>query len=312
MINDPAEPNSPEPNSPEPNSPEPNRPEPDANPSRSNVLGAADEGFVRRVAQLIRDAHHVVVLTGAGLSTESGIRDFRGPDGVWTKDPDAEKYSDIRYYAADPEIRKKAWRHRYDGTFTSAQPNTGHRALSRLATAGHLATLITQNIDGLHQAAGYPAASIVEIHGTVQRFTCLSCGNGGPIQRVIDRLDSGEDDPPCLRCGGILKSATISFGQSLNAEDLERSHRAAQRCDLFLALGTSLTVYPVAALPEIAVRSGAKLVVANGERTAYDSAADEVSHARLGPLLSAIASAVLGDADGVSHGREELSVRPGS
>ena len=267
---------------------------------------------VRTAHSLLSNASSVAVLTGAGISTDAGIPDFRGPDGLWTKNPGAERASNIETYLTDEAARRASWRMRLDNRLVNARPTPAHRALVDLEGEGRLGGLVTQNIDGLHQAAGYPAANIVEIHGTVQRFTCLSCGNGGPIQRVIDRLDSGEDDPPCLRCGGILKSATISFGQSLNAEDLERSHRAAQRCDLFLALGTSLTVYPVAALPEIAVRSGAKLVVANGERTAYDSAADEVSHARLGPLLSAIASAVLGDADGVSHGREELSVRPGS
>lgn len=250
--------------------------------------------FVEQVASLIRNARNVMVLTGAGISTESGIPDFRGPEGVWTKDPDAEKYSDIRYYATDPEIRKKAWFHRYDGTFGRALPNTGHRALADLATAGYLGTLVTQNIDGLHHASGFPPEQIVEIHGTVQRFTCLSCGQGGPIEEVIARLDAGEDDPPCLICGGILKSATISFGQSLIAEDLERSHRSAQECDLFLALGTSLTVYPVAALPEIARRAGAKLVIANGEPTEYDALADAVSHDRLGPLLEAVATAVIG------------------
>ena len=225
------------------------------------------------VAAWIGGARSVVTLTGAGISTESGIPDFRGPKGVWTTNPGAEKLSDIRYYMADPDVRVAAWQGRLEHPAWTAEPNGGHRALADLERMGKLDTLVTQNVDGLHQRAGSDPERVVEIHGTMRDVVCMSCAERAPMQRALDRVRAGEADPPCRSCGGILKSATISFGQSLVPEDLDRAQRAASGCDLFLAVGTSLTVYPVAYLPEAALAAGARLVILNAEPTPYDSRA---------------------------------------
>ena len=237
------------------------------------------------IASWIRDASRVVVLTGAGISTESGIPDFRGPQGVWTKDPKAEKMATLQYYMSDPEIRKRAWRTRTDHEAWSAKPNAGHAALAELERKGKLHTLVTQNVDGLHQAAGSSSERIVEIHGTMREVMCMSCGERAPMERALARVRAGEEDPPCRTCGGILKSATISFGQNLIPEDLERSFAAAAGADLFLAVGTSLVVYPVADLPRVALEAGARLVILNAEATPYDRLASAVIRDRLGEVL---------------------------
>ena len=194
----------------------------------------------------VDDAGRVVVLTGAGISTDSGIPDFRGPQGVWTRNPAAEKLSDIRHYMADPEVRKAAWRSRLAHPAWDAQPNAGHRALAALEHRGKLHALITQNIDELHQLAGNSPARVVEVHGTMRQVICMGCGWRGPMQDTLARVRAGEEDPPCGDCGGILKSATISFGQQLVPEVIERALRAAEEAEVFLAVGTSLQVYPVA------------------------------------------------------------------
>lgn len=247
-----------------------------------------DTDALDTIAGWLRDAHAIVILTGAGLSTESGIPDFRGPEGIWTKNPAAEKTANLEYYVADPEIRKVAWQNRLRSEMWNAAPNDGHRALVELARIANVQTLITQNIDGLHQAAGSDPESIVEIHGTVHFAKCLTCAWRGPMADTLERVRAGEEDPACLECGGILKSATISFGENLVPEDLERSQRAAAGADLFLALGTSLGVYPAAALPEIAVRKGARLVIFNGQETPFDEYADAVSRQPLGEILPAL------------------------
>jgi NAD-dependent deacetylase len=238
-----------------------------------------------RVAGWIRDAERVVALTGAGISTDSGIPDFRGPNGVWTKDPKAEKLSTLANYLADPELRKRSWQLRLEHPAWTAAPSAGHRALAELERKERLHTLITQNIDGLHQAAGTSPARLVEIHGTMREVACMSCGDRAPMERALERVRAGEADPPCRTCGGILKSATISFGQSLVREDLERSYAAAASCDVFLAIGSSLTVFPVANLPQIALGNGARLVILNGEPTPYDSPAHEVFRGSLAESL---------------------------
>ncbi len=173
-----------------------------------------------------------------------------------------------------------------------ARPNAGHVALAELERRGKLRLLVTQNIDGLHLDAGTSPSKLIEIHGTVRDFVCMGCGDRGPIEDVVSRVRAGEEDPPCSRCGGILKSATISFGQSLVAEDLARAEGEAAGCDLFLAIGTSLTVYPVALLPETAVRNGARLVIVNGEETPFDQAADAVLRDQIGMVLPSIVEAV--------------------
>ncbi|HEY7874609.1 MAG TPA: Sir2 family NAD-dependent protein deacetylase [Actinomycetota bacterium] len=237
------------------------------------------------VAAWIREARTVVALTGAGVSTDSGIPDFRGPNGVWTKDPKAERMSTLQNYLADPELRVKAWQMRLEHPGWTAKPSPAHRALAELERRDRLQTLITQNIDGLHQAAGTSPARLVEIHGTMREVVCMSCGDRAPMQKALDRVRAGEADPDCRTCGGILKSATISFGQSLVREDLERAYAAAGSCDVFLAIGSSLTVFPVANLPQIALGNGAKLVVLNGEPTPYDALADAVVTAPLAETL---------------------------
>jgi NAD-dependent deacetylase len=238
------------------------------------------------LAALLRDARQIVVLTGAGISTESGIPDFRGPQGLWTKDPKAERTATLQHYVADAEHRRTVWRNRAAGDmFQGQQPNAGHRALAELERKAHLHTLVTQNVDGLHQAAGSSAEIMIEIHGTVHDAKCLACGWRGPMEETLDRVRAGEEDPTCLVCGGMLKSATISFGENLVAADLGRAQQAAATSDVFLAAGTSLGVYPAAALPEIALRNGAALAVLNGESTPFDSAARFVSRERLGTVL---------------------------
>jgi NAD-dependent deacetylase len=244
------------------------------------------------VAGWLRDARSIVILTGAGISTESGIPDFRGPDGVWTKNPAAEKTATLQHYVGDPEVRKAAWQNRLRSEMWSAEPNAGHRALVDLARVANVSLLVTQNVDGLHRAAGSDPDRLVEIHGTVHDAKCLRCGWRGPMADTLDRVRRGEEDPACSECGGMLKSATISFGEDLVAEDLLRAQRAAAECDVFLALGTSLGVYPAAALPEIARSNGARLVIVNAQETPFDGTADAVSRARLGELLPALVERV--------------------
>ena len=244
------------------------------------------------IAADLRGARHVVALTGAGISTESGIPDFRGPNGVWTKDPKAERMATLQHYMADPDLRVKAWQARLAHPGWEARPNPGHHALVDLERKGKLAALVTQNIDGLHQAAGSSSELVIEIHGTMRDVVCMSCNERAPMQKALERVRSGELDPPCRSCGGILKSATISFGQNLVPEDLERARRAAEACDVFLALGTSLTVYPVAYLPHIAREAGATVIVINDQPTAFDDRASWVIRGAIGETLPPIVSLI--------------------
>jgi NAD-dependent deacetylase len=239
---------------------------------------------------LVSVAHAVAVLTGAGISTDSGIPDFRGPNGVWTKNPGAEKAATIQNYVSDPEVRKRAWRNRLDSEAWAAEPNRGHRALVELETQGKLHTLITQNIDGLHQAAGSDPDRVVEVHGTIREVGCLACGERAPMERALDRVRAGEEDPDCRTCGGMLKSATISFGQSLVADDLVRAERAARECDLMLAVGSTLSVYPVCDVVPIAKMSGAEVVIVNAEPTQFDDLADVVVRGSISDVLPEIVS----------------------
>jgi NAD-dependent deacetylase len=248
-----------------------------------------DADAVERAKRLVDAAERVVVLTGAGISTDSGIPDFRGPNGVWTKNPAAEKMATLDVYLHDPEVRKRAWRNRLESEVWRADPNAGHRALVALERRGKLHTLITQNIDGLHQAAGSDPSVVVEVHGTVHEVVCMACDERAPMQRALERVEAGEDDPPCRSCGGILKSATISFGQNLVVADLERAFAAAAACDLFLAVGTSLGVYPAADTVPTALRAGAPLVIVNAEPTPFDRFAEVVLHASIGEVLPFIA-----------------------
>ena len=246
------------------------------------------EDLERQVLQVrgwIDAARRVVALTGAGISTESGIPDFRGPQGVWTKTPEAEKQATIQHYVADREVRKRAWRARLDSPAWTAQPNAGHRDLVALEQRGKLDTLITQNVDGLHQAAGSSRERVVEVHGTWREVSCLACGERAPMERALARVRAGEEDPPCRTCGGILKSATISFGQGLVPEDIARAQRAARECDLMLAIGTKLSVWPVAGVVPVAKDAGARVVILNAEPTDMDGLADAVLRGVIGEIL---------------------------
>jgi NAD-dependent deacetylase len=243
------------------------------------------EAQLARARGWIDAARKITVLTGAGISTESGIPDFRGPDGVWTKDPSAEKLATLKTYVSDPDVRKRAWQKRLRSEAFGAEPNAGHRALLELERRGKLHALITQNIDGLHQKAGSAPQLVIEIHGTIHEVVCLACDERAPMQRALDRVRAGEEDPACRTCGGMLKSATISFGQSLVHEDLVRSERAAKSCDLMLAIGSTLSVYPIANVVPVAKQSGAKVVIINGETTEMDAIADVVLRGRIGELL---------------------------
>jgi NAD-dependent protein deacetylase/lipoamidase len=224
--------------------------------------------------ELIDRATRVVVLTGAGISTDSGIPDFRGPRGVWTLNPKAERMSNIHHYVADPEVRRLSWQSRLAHPAWTADPNEGHRALVALERRGKLQALITQNIDGLHQRAGNDADLVVEVHGTLHKAVCLRCGWKGPMQSVLDRVRGGEEDPPCGSCGGILKSDTISFGQPLVPSVIERAMRAAADADCLVAIGTSLQVYPIASVVPTARAAGASLIIVNAEPTPFDDIAD--------------------------------------
>src|SRR6266851_7087648 len=249
-----------------------------------------DSKIIAEVRAWVREAQRIVALTGAGISTDSGIPDFRGPQGVWTKNPLAEKMSNLHYYLADPQVRKASWQNRLGSPAWSAQPNPGHLSLVGLERAGKLHALITQNIDELHQIAGNSPERVIEVHGTMRRFMCWGCGMRGPMQRVLERVRAGEDDPRCRDCGGILKSDTISFGQQLVPEVIERALRSAGDADLFLAVGTSLQVYPVAGALDIARSAGAKIVIVNAQPTPFDGIAEAVFHESISEVLPAIIS----------------------
>jgi len=240
------------------------------------------------VSDWVNQAERVVVLTGAGISTDSGIPDFRGPQGLWTKNPLAEKMSNIHYYLADPEVRKLSWQNRLSSPAWGAKPNPGHLALVNLEERKKLHALITQNIDELHQQAGNSPDKVIEVHGSMRRFMCWGCGMRGPMQKVLERVRGGEDDPKCRDCGGILKSDTISFGQQLVPEVIDRAMRAAAEADFFLAVGTSLQVYPVAGAVDLARAAGAKVVIVNAQPTPYDDVADAVFNNSISEVLPAI------------------------
>jgi len=239
---------------------------------------------IEAVTRWVGQARSITVLTGAGISTESGIPDFRGPDGLWTRNPGAARMFELDAYRSDPQLRETAWRNRLAHPAWTAQPNAGHRALVELERAHRLRALVTQNIDGLHQVAGSDPGLVLEIHGTIHEVECLDCPWRGPTQGTLARVRTGETDPPCPRCGGLLKTATISFGQALRPEVLAAALEAARDCDLFLAVGTSMTVQPAASLARVAVDAGARLVVVNAEPTPYDA----LAAARIGSPIGAV------------------------
>jgi len=247
---------------------------------------------IAQVSGWIRDASNVVVLTGAGISTDSGIPDFRGPNGLWTKNPLAEKMSDIRYYLADPEVRKLAWQNRLHSPVWTVEPNAGHFALVDLERRGKLHTLVTQNIDELHQKAGSNPDRVVEVHGTMGYTRCWDCDHRLPMQVTLDRVLTGEEDPPCGECGGILKSDTISFGQALVPEVIDRALRSAEACDVLLCIGSTLSVGPVNNMVPRAKYGGAKIAIVNGGPTEMDSLADVVIFGGISEILPLITAGI--------------------
>ena len=255
------------------------------------VRGTASDALEQAVG-LLGGAGRIVVFTGAGVSTDSGIPDFRSPGGLWTRyDP---RQLGFRRYVSDPETRKLAWRLRRELHRLEARPNPAHLACVRLAEAGRLAGVITQNIDGLHGDAGLAAELVCEVHGTGRQFVCLDCGERGPMGQAVARVEAGEEDPACLACGGIIKAATVSFGQNIPADVWARAEALTAACDAFVAVGSSLVVQPAAGLPRRARRLGAKLVIVNREPTPLDGLADVVLHGEAGTLLPALVDGALG------------------
>lgn len=243
------------------------------------------EAAIDEARRRVDAAEQIVVLTGAGISTDSGIPDFRGPQGLWTRNPEAEKMATLEFYMNDPEVRVRSWKMKLEQADGARVPNPGHRALVALEGRDKLHTLITQNVDGLHHDAGHAPEKVVEIHGTLREVVCMECDERAPMERALVRVRAGESDPACRSCGGILKSATISFGQGLVLADLERSERAAQQCDLILAVGTTLGVYPVAAVVPVARESGAGVIILNAEPTEMDALADVLLRGSISEVL---------------------------
>jgi NAD-dependent deacetylase len=241
-----------------------------------------------RARQLMEGASRITVLTGAGISTDSGIPDFRGPQGVWTKNPGAEKMATLQVYLSDAEVRRSSWQNRLHSPAWTAEPNAGHRALVTLEEQGRLRAVVTQNIDELHQQAGNSPGLVIEVHGTMRRVMCWECGERAPMEKALARVRAGEEDPNCRSCGGILKSDTISFGQALDPDVLAAAEAAALDCDLFLAIGSTLAVHPAAGLVPLAKRNGARLIIINAEPTPYDHLADAVLRGSISQVLAAL------------------------
>ncbi|ANH94264.1 Sir2 family NAD-dependent protein deacetylase [Streptomyces sp. NPDC057197] len=234
----------------------------------------------------------VALLSGAGISTDSGIPDYRGPNGVWRKDPEAEKLVTYTYYMGDPEIRRRSWQLRRKNRALTAEPNAAHRAVAELERAGVPVRVITQNVDGLHQLAGMPARKVLELHGSVRSVVCTRCHARGSMADALARVEAGEDDPPCRECGGILKSATVMFGERLDPVVLGEAVAITKACQVFIAVGTSLQVQPAAGLAALAAEHGARLVIVNAEPTPYDGIADEVIREPIGTALPALLAAL--------------------
>lgn len=239
----------------------------------------------------IDSAQRVVVLTGAGISTDSGIPDFRGPQGAWTKDPKAEAKSTLQHYLADTKVRATVWQERLHSPVWAARPNRGHYALVALESRGKLHALITQNVDELHRVAGNSVDRIIEVHGTMRRVICWGCGERGSMESVLQRIRDGDADPSCTLCGGILKSDTISFGQMLVPEVIERAMEAVEEAEVLLAVGSTLQVFPIAGAVPHAREVGARVVIVNDQPTPMDEMADAVIRMPISEALPAICGA---------------------
>jgi NAD-dependent deacetylase len=243
------------------------------------------ETAIRHLRDLVEEADTVVPFTGAGISTECGIPDFRSPGGIWTK----MRPIDFGDFVASQEARDESWRRRFamEEQFGGAKPGRGHRALAALHKAGKIPGLITQNIDNLHQASGFSADAVVELHGNTTYATCLDCAKRYELAWIKERFAaSGGQAPDCLSCGGYIKTATVSFGQAMPEQAMRRAQELACSCDLFVAIGSSLVVWPAAGFPLAAKRAGARLVIINREATDFDDIADLVIHDDIGAVLS--------------------------
>ncbi|MEU2438056.1 Sir2 family NAD-dependent protein deacetylase [Streptomyces rubradiris] len=240
----------------------------------------------------------VALLSGAGISTDSGIPDYRGPNGLWRRDPEAEKLVTYEYYMADPEIRRRSWLMRRDSGALGARPNAAHRAVAELERSGVPVRVLTQNVDGLHQLAGLPTRKVLELHGSARGVVCTRCHARGPMEEALARVAAGEPDPPCLECGGILKPATVMFGERLDPVVLGEAAAIAKACQVFVAVGSSLQVQPAAGLAGVAADHGARLVVVNAEPTPYDERADEVIREPIGTALPALLARLATEGDG--------------
>ena len=239
---------------------------------------------VDELKRMIGESKRIVAFTGAGISTESGIPDFRSPGGIWTR------YQPIEFqdFLASEEMRRESWRRKFatDETMRKAEPNAGHRALARLVKQGKMLAIITQNIDGLHQASGVPDDKVIELHGNSTYAACLDCRRRHELAWVKQIFDDNETLPRCMACGGVLKTATISFGQAMPEDAMERAHDVTRQADLMITLGSSLVVYPAAGFPIMAKRLGAKYVIINRDPTDQDDMADLVIHSEIGSIMS--------------------------
>jgi NAD-dependent deacetylase len=239
---------------------------------------------IDQLRELIGSAKRIVAFTGAGISTESGIPDFRSPGGIWTR------YKPIYFddFMSSEEMRRESWRRKFatDELMLTAEPNAGHRALAKLVEQGRMSAIITQNVDGLHQRSGVPDAKVIELHGNATYAACLDCGHRHELEPIKKAFLGSGKLPFCAKCDGIVKTATISFGQAMPEIAMARAQDETMACDLFVVLGSSLVVYPAAGFPRIAKRKGAKLVIVNRDPTDQDDYADMVFHGEIGPTMS--------------------------
>eukprot|EP00928_Gymnodinium_smaydae_P048782 TRINITY_DN32659_c0_g1_i1.p1 TRINITY_DN32659_c0_g1~~TRINITY_DN32659_c0_g1_i1.p1 ORF type:complete len:271 (-),score=50.05 TRINITY_DN32659_c0_g1_i1:103-915(-) len=244
--------------------------------------------LLREAQDVVRASSRIVVLTGAGISTDSGIPDFRGPDGLWTKNPGAEDASDINVFLSNRNARQAFWRMIAMMRQDRPKPNAGHRALVHLQDEGKLLLLVTQNVDGLHQDAGNSPEVVVEVHGGIRETLCLNCEDVRNVDEAVERVVAGEEDPRCLQCGGILKANIVLFGEQLPYGAMERALHAAEHCDLLICVGSTLSVYPVASMVPAAVAAKAKLIILNQGETPYDDVADYVLSGSISHILPAL------------------------
>lgn len=243
---------------------------------------------IAALTQFLRQARRAVVFTGAGISTESGIPDFRSPGGYWTKNAPIE----FGQFVSDPQARREAWKRRFagDDMYASAKPNAGHLAIAELVKRGLVTHVITQNIDNLHQESGVSSEVVIELHGNTRYAKCLRCGAHSPLEPIREYFEAHGDPPGCTSCGGLMKTATISFGEPMPREAMARAEQATRACDLFIVLGSSLVVQPAASFPAVAKKNRAKLVIINRDQTPLDMLADLLIQSEIGPLMSGAVS----------------------